>query len=397
MGVIIIEGGRNMRRGFLFLITCVSLVSLPLTAFAFQIEEGVIDEVRGPVTVVSFEGEARRGKAGDFVMSGEAIETGPGGFARVVMADGSVMEVFEKSRTEVIDSRVYQRSSHALALFMGRVWAGIVGDDEGETSFEVVTPTAVAGVRGTQFSTGVAVDGATRVGVDKGAVTVTTESGEISLEAGKETIVEWDGQAGPAKDYLGGEQSWRDWALEHQDKLVRHGDRIVPLIMKEARQSRRKMWRIKNRGDAIFKRLKNQAERQQRRGRAVKLTPAQQRQLANYIKSLLKALLELYVADQKMMAKYYILKQIHADTIENPDIYSPEFIEVVEEAVEEAEEIGIEQIHNQNRQVISAYLTALDEFAKKHKLGKYKAGAPVEDRKGDLSDALEKYREGRPR
>jgi hypothetical protein len=346
--------------------------------------------------MVSFEGEARRAATGDFVMSGEAIETGPGGFARVVMSDGSVMEVFEKSRAEVIDSRVYQRSSHALALFMGRVWAGVVGDDERETSFEVVTPTAVAGVRGTQFSTGVAVDGATRVGVDQGTVSVRTESGEVSLDAGEETTVEWDGEAGPAKDYVGGEQSWREWALEHQDKLVRHGDRIVPLIMKDARQSRRKMWRIKNRGDAIFKRLKKQAERQRKRGKAVKLTPAQQRQLANYIKSLLKALLELYVADQKMMAKYYILKQIRADTVENPEIYSPEFIEVVEDAVEEAEEIGIEQMHNQNRQVISAYLTALDEFAEKHKLGKYKEGAFEDDRKGELTEALEKYREGRP-
>jgi len=86
---------------------------------------------------------------------GDALRTGAAGRLKVVLADGSVLVISERSEL-VIDEHVYRPAegslSAVLQLLNGKVRA-IVSDYYGATGtkFEIKTETAVAGVRGTDF------------------------------------------------------------------------------------------------------------------------------------------------------------------------------------------------------------------------------------------------------
>lgn len=358
-------------------------------------EEGLIDEVRGGVTLYSFEGQARAARAGDFVLSGEAIETGPDGFIRVIMGEGSVLEVREKSRIEMFDSRANESGTRRLALFLGRVWTTVASAGDGSTAMEVTTPTSVSGVRGTSFSAGVGLDGATRVGVDKGLVEVSGDQGKVALGAGKETTVEWDRAPAAPSSYNADEDQWRQWVLSRQDQVVKHGKQIVPFVVRDVKKGRQDMVRLHQVGDQRMKRIKEFADRQKAQGKEVKLTPRQKKMIAQYVRDLISSVRELYVADEKMMTRYYILKQIQLDTRAHPELYDKEFIAVVNNAAAELDKLDIEKMHQDNRKIIMAYASGIDEFLKKHRLGRYQEGSPEpQDRRRELEKARQDYNRG---
>ncbi|HUT53122.1 MAG TPA: FecR domain-containing protein [bacterium] len=366
------------------------VMSHPFSALAA--EEGVIDEVRGTVTVESFEGAPRPARAGEYVLAGETIETGPDGFIRVIMGEGSVLELRERSRIEVFDSRADESGTRRIALFLGRMWTTVAGNSEGSTAMEVTTPTSVSGVRGTSFSAGVGLDGATRVGVDKGLVDVSSEQGMVELGAGQETTVEWDQAPAAPAGYNADEEQWRQWVLSRQDQVVKHGKQIVPFVVRDVKKSRQDMVRLKKTGDQRMKRLRDFAEKQKARGKPVRLTSRQKKAIAGYVRDVVGSVRELYISDEKMVTRYYILKQIQLDTQAHPELYDQEFISTVNNAMAELDKLDIEKIHQDNRKIISAYVNGVDEFLKKHRLGRYKEGAPeAQDRRQALKKARQDY------
>lgn len=376
------------------ILALVSSLLFSLPAFSTPQEEGMVDLVRGQARVLGFDGTTRPAVEGDFLVSGEIVETGPDGFVRLVMADGSELEVSAGSRIEVFDSRANPSGGQVVVLFLGRIFSSVMSRDEEDEAFTVATPTAVCGVRGTDFTTGVGMEGSTRVGVDRGEVEVSTESGAVKVEGGMETMVE-QGEAPTAPaNYQSGEERWREWALERQDRLIRYGNRIVPLMFKDVKRTRSRLVRIKSRGDRRMEILKRQAQRQMEREGKIELRPGQKLSLALYIRDLAQALKELYIADRKMMAQYYILEIIYQDTQNNPQLYDPEFIETVEEVMAEVEELDIEKIHRENNAVLDGYITGLDNFFRKNRLGRYKTEVPM-DRREQIERAREKNRQER--
>jgi opacity protein-like surface antigen len=115
----------------------------------------------GSVTAVEPPAEIGRDGAwgeatvGSEVRTGDTLRTGPAGRLKVVLADGSVLVVSERS-VLVIDEHVYRPAdgslSSVLELLSGKVRA-VVNDYYGASNakFEIKTDTAVAGVRGTDF------------------------------------------------------------------------------------------------------------------------------------------------------------------------------------------------------------------------------------------------------
>jgi hypothetical protein len=117
---------------------------------------GVVDEIAGPVTVV------RAGKPEGVTLSeeddlfmGDLIRTGEGARARIVLTDDSAISLSAKTElllTEhLFDSEKKSRSS-VFSLLTGKIKC-FVNDLSGykHKRFEVQTPTAVMGVRGTVF------------------------------------------------------------------------------------------------------------------------------------------------------------------------------------------------------------------------------------------------------
>ena len=131
----------------------IAVMALVQTAFAQEVG-----------TVAAIEGTAEIGRQevwtaaviGAAVHQGDVLRTGSPGRLRVVFQDDSVLSLTEDSRV-VVDESVFNPSTgkvHSLlGLLQGQVSA-LVSEyyHRSGATYEIKTPTAVAGVRGTEFS-----------------------------------------------------------------------------------------------------------------------------------------------------------------------------------------------------------------------------------------------------
>lgn len=95
------------------------------------------------------------------VAAGDIVRTKSNSFAEIVFSDGAVLKISENSRVEIKDYVLTgndKRKSGLLRLIRGKIRAtipktlgSIIPVSIGPSNFEVETPTAVAGVRGTDF------------------------------------------------------------------------------------------------------------------------------------------------------------------------------------------------------------------------------------------------------
>jgi len=122
----------------------------------------VSDEEIG--TIAALEGTAEIGRKGDWVpaaiglaiQQGDIVRTGQPGKVRVVFQDDSVLALSDNSRV-AIDEHVFDpnagNTKSLFGLIKGKVNA-LVSDyyHSSGASYEIKTATAVAGVRGTEFS-----------------------------------------------------------------------------------------------------------------------------------------------------------------------------------------------------------------------------------------------------
>ena len=130
----------------------------------------------------------------DTVLPGKAIITGPDGYARLRVSDGSTFEVFQNSKT--VFRRSPQNWSDLLDVIIGRVKVHIQKLGSQPNHNRVHTPTAVISVRGTIFDVKVEDDDVTFISVDEGQVAVlnrTAAGGERVLNPG-ESIRVFPGQ-----------------------------------------------------------------------------------------------------------------------------------------------------------------------------------------------------------
>ena len=105
----------------------------------------------------------------DTVHAAEMIVSGPDGYARFQIADGSTFEVFPNSRVSFRNTFSFQE---LLDVTLGRIRV-MIEHRNGPNHKKVSTPTAVISVRGTVFDVAVEdTDGTTLVAVEEGQVQV---------------------------------------------------------------------------------------------------------------------------------------------------------------------------------------------------------------------------------
>ncbi len=160
--------------------------------------------IQGPATLVFQKGEVALGEAapggevawkpaasGMAVLPGMRIRTSEG-YADLLLPGWNLIRIaphaeLALTRTEIVAAGQVPQTSGALPqaqdgqavtrlfLSIGRIWVHVIKQLNYVVDFEVQTPSAVAGVRGTIFSVMVAADGSTVVSVQKGKVLVSAE------------------------------------------------------------------------------------------------------------------------------------------------------------------------------------------------------------------------------
>jgi len=113
---------------------------------------GTFKQVQGEVRVAGRDG---RPQAGDGLREGDRLQTGRQGATSLVLQDGTVLTVGPDSEVDLSQfqfNATTQEGSALVSLLRGsvRVITGLLAKTQPER-FQVRTPTAVVGVRGTDF------------------------------------------------------------------------------------------------------------------------------------------------------------------------------------------------------------------------------------------------------
>jgi hypothetical protein len=131
------------------------LVLLPFAAGAQEV--GKIKYARGAVTLQKADGsDARLAGAGDLILQGEVIKTGPKSFAIINLQDDTRMTLRPKTTfsVEQMNAQKDDKASALLRLFRGglRTVTGFISKFN-PGGYRVKTAVATIGIRGTEFDT----------------------------------------------------------------------------------------------------------------------------------------------------------------------------------------------------------------------------------------------------
>ncbi|KYG67055.1 hypothetical protein AZI86_08560 [Bdellovibrio bacteriovorus] len=118
-------------------------------------DNGLFMVVKGSVKVISGKDKSTNiAKVGSKVFSGDTVVTEKDSRAKIVMADRNVLQLSPDTKFEITNyktSEIESERTAQLALMQGKVRAQVEQKYGEKNKFEMRTPTAVAGVRGTQY------------------------------------------------------------------------------------------------------------------------------------------------------------------------------------------------------------------------------------------------------
>lgn len=177
-----------------------SLLAVLLVFCVTPASFAAVDEFQA--TLTDFEGEVLFQKSGDKTWfpveagmpleSGDKIKTGADGSAEILIDDGSILKLEDKAEIELTAMRAdsaTKKMKTRLYLGVGRLFSNIAKLMNRESRFDVQTPTAIVGIRGTEFVVELADSEETDVGVFAGSVYVNAVDDEGNLIKEDEVVV----------------------------------------------------------------------------------------------------------------------------------------------------------------------------------------------------------------
>ena len=153
---------------------------------------------------------------------GDTLITGKDGYVAFSFNRGDLFKLYEDSQITIDELSGHEEQDQpALRLTLGYLWTRIKVSMAATFSPSFHTPTAVLGIRGTEFETVVSLDAASTVTVDEGAVVVETDKESVVVDTGQATEVEVDDKvARPFTATPREKRDWAKWRAKRKQKLL---------------------------------------------------------------------------------------------------------------------------------------------------------------------------------
>jgi len=150
-----------------------------------EAKKATVSDIRGKVEVLQPDGTWKEVSSGAKIQEGDQIKTGRQGHALITFSDGSSIKLGRDSS--------FKYSTSKLELLFGKVWINI---QTYLRKYEVITPSAVTSVRGTEFIVEHSAEtNMTKVYLSEGLVDVTNLKNEtMQLQPGDTVTVDSDGK-----------------------------------------------------------------------------------------------------------------------------------------------------------------------------------------------------------
>ena len=138
----------------LLLLVCLGILAVASAANAAQSEIGKTLRIKGVVSVERSDGSVQLLGSGMSLYVGDVLTTGNRSYGIIEMLDGSRMTLRPNTRFALQQFSMRKKKERAIfKLFRGGIRAvtGWIAKTNPERGFRLHTPTAVAGIRGTEF------------------------------------------------------------------------------------------------------------------------------------------------------------------------------------------------------------------------------------------------------
>jgi len=198
----------------------------------------------GRITSLSGDAEVKRAKKAEWIKAeltmpvyfGDHVKTLEDGNITITFHDESLMTVHPNTHVALNTIISPLEKKNSVLLFFGRIWNRVRRKIVQMRGYEVQTPTAVLGVRGTEFEAGSYEDGTTLVRVASGGVMVDSE-------AEKSTVYENEGaqvsiRTKKIKTETDFRPQWKRAETNARKSLFADGRRYGVLVHSEIRQRR---------------------------------------------------------------------------------------------------------------------------------------------------------------
>ncbi|RLF53318.1 MAG: hypothetical protein DRN37_11780 [Thermoplasmata archaeon] len=205
----------------------------PASVFAEEMPIGKIEKIEGKVTILKSDGLQVLARTGGELFAGDRIQTGKGARVWFSLQPGTRFLLGEEAEASVDELSSYdEEDDHpVLRLVLGYLWSKLQKIMGRPMSLSIHTPTAVIGVRGTEFDTVVSMDAASAIAVDEGEVAVEAEEEKVTLRRGSMTHVEMDVKPSPPEKAAPKEKrNWKAWREARSKMLIRRLPRLVPRL-----------------------------------------------------------------------------------------------------------------------------------------------------------------------
>lgn len=180
-------------------------ILIPLELLPEEASQAQVAALAGHSTLKKKDGSQAAIALGDILTEGSQISTGNNGFLSLALPDQSRIAIPSNSQVTLSKLRMtkYSKSPRTqIHLLQGRVESKVTPLESNKGRFEVTSPLAIAGVRGTHFRVGVNENGIANE-VLSGAVAVGQQAkpNSLLLAAGKGNIIS-SAAVGKAQDLL---------------------------------------------------------------------------------------------------------------------------------------------------------------------------------------------------
>ena len=221
-----------------------------------QILVGSFTVVKGKVNILrAGEEKWEKAEVDMSVYPGDKVKTEAKSEVELILDDGSMLRIEEKSLVEIVDSKIEGEGEGAkknffLNLFSGKTLNNFKKLINSKSQYNITTKTAVAGVRGTEFSVEADED-KTEVAVYEGEVEV---SNKVEGAEGQVVKVNQDQQTLVEK----GKVPLTPQALNEKSRLYRQN--IVAKFRQRIEQNRLRLKEIRQRRQAKIEAMKKKVQ-----------------------------------------------------------------------------------------------------------------------------------------
>ncbi|MFC1824475.1 FecR domain-containing protein [Thermodesulfobacteriota bacterium] len=255
---------------FLLFMICIG----PQTAISKESALGRIDKIEGTVTITRSDGQEVQGEVGLSLAAGDQIATGEGSRVSFSLLEGSSFRLGEKTQVSVdeLSNSDEEDDQPMLRLALGYLWSKLQKVKGSSGKINVVTPTAIVGVRGTEFETVVSLDASSAIVVDEGTLEVSSDEDKVIVDKGKMTEVEFAKKPTPPVASIAKEQrDWSAWRRKRVERLYNNLPQLAPKFKNRFERavvrSRRFTARVNEKADEIKKTIEENRQARRERDR----------------------------------------------------------------------------------------------------------------------------------